>query len=63
MKWITKVRYHLKMAKLYMLLLRDEYKTRYPHAYEFGDKKWRYHMKRSMELTQNHLNEKKDKAA
>lgn len=55
MKWITKFRYHCRMAKLYTSLLRDEYKERYPNAYAFADKKFRYRMLRSIALINDHI--------
>ena len=50
MYWKTKHDFHVKVAKAYMLMLKDENKTKHPKIYAFADKRWRHHVQRGLQI-------------
>lgn len=50
MYWKTKHDFHVKVAKAYMPMLKDENKTKYPKMYAFADKRWRHHVQRGLQI-------------
>ena len=56
--WYIKVRWHLWCQRVWLIMLRDEYKTKYPDGYALADRKWRYHANKALGIMQNHLKDK-----